>query len=364
MKILFFIESLRAGGKERRIIELIKGLKNLNDIQVELVLTRDEIHYPEIFQLAIPIHIIKRKFFKKDPLVFFKFFFLVKKIRPDIIHVWGHMVAVYAVPTKWILKLPLINNEITDATPNKKLIAKSIVFRASDRIISNTKVGLVAYQAPAFKSGVIYNGFNFQRIAKMQDPSSVREQFGIRTTYVVGMVASFIEYKDWDTYLKAAMLITEKRENVTFLCVGDGDDSAYRKMVASGRSERILFLGKQSQIEPIMNICSIGVLMTNIKNHGEGISNALMEFMALGKPVIATNFGGSIELIENSVCGYLIDPYSFTQLAASIEYILDNSNERNRLGMEAQARIKKNFSIESMVSNFYLEYVSLSRDGS
>jgi glycosyltransferase involved in cell wall biosynthesis len=363
MKVLFFIESLRAGGKERRIVELLKGLIEYKDISVELVLTRKEIHYPEIFQLGLPIHIIERKFLKKDPLVFFKFFHLAKKFNPDIIHVWGHMVAVYAVPSKWILKVPLLNSEITDATPNQKLLAKSIVFKASDRIIANTQAGLLAYKAPPSKSGVIFNGFNFQRLAKLEDLSNVRDRFGIKTDYVIAMVASFIEYKDWNTYLKAALLLTKKRGDVTFLCIGDGDDSLYRKMVSESLTDKILFLGKQTRIESIMNICSIGVLTTNIKNHGEGISNALMEFMALGKPVIATNFGGSVELIEPGVSGYLIDPYSHTQLGYNIEYLLENSAERERLGKGAEARVKRNFSIGTMVSNFYSEYISLYKQG-
>ena len=85
MKILFFIESLRAGGKERRIVELLKGLKQFPDISIELVLTRNEIHYQEILQLDVPIHIIERKFLKKDPRLFFKFFRLAKKIKPDMV---------------------------------------------------------------------------------------------------------------------------------------------------------------------------------------------------------------------------------------------------------------------------------------
>src|SRR5690606_10344291 len=113
MKILFFIESLRAGGKERRIIELLKGLSKLPDVSLELALTRRDIHYAEIYQLGIPLHFVERKLIKKDPLVFFKFYRLAKMVQPDIIHVWGNMVAVYAVPTAMRLGVPLINNQIT-----------------------------------------------------------------------------------------------------------------------------------------------------------------------------------------------------------------------------------------------------------
>lgn len=356
MKILFFIESLRAGGKERRIVELLKGLKQYSDVQVELVLTRKEIHYQEIYDLNIPIHIIERKWLKKDPQLFFKFFKLAKKIKPDIIHVWGHMVAVYAVPAKWLLQLPLINNEITDATHNPFLLGKGIVFRASDRIIANSQAGLDAYKAPPDKSMVIHNGFNFTRIKSLESVEVIRTRFAIRTPRVVGMVASFIEYKDWATYVSAALQIVEKRDDVTFLCIGDGDDSQYRKLVSEKAPGRILFLGKQSRVESIMNVCDMGVLTTNIHHHGEGISNALMEFMALGKPVIATNYGGSVELIEDKVSGYLIEAFSDSMLTEKIIHLLENESEKQRMGEQALKRVQEKFSIEGMVRYFYEEY--------
>lgn len=360
MKVLFFIESLRAGGKERRIVELLKGLKKYPDVEIALVLTRKEIHYQEVLSLDIPIYYVERRFLKKDPLLFFKFYRVVKKIAPDVIHVWGHMVAVYAVPTKWLLKVPFINNEITDSTPNQFLIGKNIVFKASDRIIANAEAGLVAYKAPREKSTVIYNGFNFDRLKSIESIQSVRERFGIKTKFIVAMVASFLEYKDWSTYIKAAKAVIAKSDEVTFLCIGDGDDSAYRKTISGIETEKILFPGKQSKVESIMNICDVGVLTTNVNHHGEGISNALMEFMALGKPVIATNYGGSVELIEHNVCGYLIDPFSAEQLAEKIFFLLSNQSAKLELGANALKRVKEKFSIEGMVSSFYREYQNFS----
>lgn len=360
MKILFFIESLRAGGKERRIIELLKGLRKQPFIQIELVLTRDEIHYQEVHGLNIPIHIIERKIFKKDPLLFFKFYRIARKFMPDVIHVWGHMVAVYAVPAKWLLKVPLLNNEITDSTPNQKLLGKQIVFRASDRIIANTHAGLEAYQAPKSKSGVIYNGFNFDRLSTIEEKEHVKKKFRITTRNTIGMVASFTGYKDYGTFVQAANSVLKQFSDVTFLCIGDGDSAEFQKMAAD-HADRILFLGKQDQVESIMNVCDIGVLLTNTKNHGEGISNALMEFMALGKPVITTNFGGSIELVEDGRSGYLVKAFNHQEVADKIIHLLTNSSVLNDLGRNAAQRISEEFSIEKMVGYFLEEYKTLSR---
>ena len=356
MRILFFIESLRAGGKERRIVELLKGFKKYPDVEIELVLTRKEIHYNEIFDLNVPIHIIERKFLKKDPLLFFKFYSVAKKFRPDIIHVWGNMVAVYAVPTVKLLGVPLINNQITDATPNQKPLGKNIVFRNSTRIIANTQAGLDAYHAPAEKSGVIYNGFNFTRLANIEQPEIIRDKFKITTPFIVAMVATFSPYKDYATFIKGALRVLGNRKDVTFLCIGDGNDEKFRAMVPAEFKERILFPGKQNKVEAIMNACTMGILMTDVNNHAEGISNAMMEFMALGKPVMATNFGGSIELIVDNKTGYLINAFDDNQLAEKIEYLLSNTQAREEMGTAAKQRVHDKFSIETMIRSFYEEY--------
>ena len=356
MKILFFTENLRAGGKERRIIELFKYLKRHGGYQIELVITKNIIHYQEFYELDIPIHLIERKWTKKDPLLFFKFFKIAKRFKPDIIHVWGHMVAVYAVPTKIILKVPLINNEIVDATQNEKLIGKRIVFNVSDRIIANTFAGLKAYEAPMDKSRVIYNGFTFDRIKELEHPTDVRSRFGIKTTLVVAMVASFLKFKDYDTYLKAAIRVLAKKPDITFLCIGDGDDSEYKKMIPENLKPNILFLGRQNKVESIMNICDIGVLTTNIKFHGEGISNALLEFMAVKKPVITTNFGGSAELVENGTSGFLIDAFSIDQLEEKLIYLIEHEPEKTAMGKRSHQIVMEKFSMDSMFNSFQEEY--------
>jgi glycosyltransferase involved in cell wall biosynthesis len=359
MKVLFFIESLRAGGKERRIIELLKGLKRYPDVEVELVLTRKEIHYQEFYDLNIPLHVIERKFLKKDPRLFVKFYNIARKYQPDLIHVWGHMVAVYAVPTAWKLGIPLLNNEITDATPGQKLLGKDIVFKRSTRIIANTQAGLKAYGAPPEKSGVIYNGFNFTRLSKLPGTAEIRSQFNITTRFVVAMVATFSEYKDYRTYIKGALEVLKNRRDVTFLCIGDGDDSAFKALVPAELVKNILFLGKQNKVESIMNICDIGVLATDVKHHAEGISNALMEFMALSKPVMATNYGGSVELVVDGETGYLINPYDHEQLALRIDELLGNEPKRLAMGAASKARVETEFSIDKMIASFYHEYKTL-----
>ncbi|MFM8347125.1 MAG: glycosyltransferase, partial [Bacteroidota bacterium] len=160
MKILFFTQNLRAGGRERRLIELFKHLQRSGLYSIELVITKDIVHYPEFYDLRIPLHVIERKFTKKDPSLFLRFLMVVRKFKPDVIHVWSHMTAVYALHSVLFYNIPLINNEIVDSTTGLSLPLKGMIFRKSARVIANSKAGLEAYGAPENKSRVIYNGFS------------------------------------------------------------------------------------------------------------------------------------------------------------------------------------------------------------
>lgn len=359
VKVLFFIESLRSGGKERRAVELMRRLKLDGRFHLEVVLTRNEIHYEEFRQLGIRWQVIPRKIFKKDPRLFFLFFAIALRFRPDIIHVWGHMPAVYAVPAKLLLGIPLLNSEIADAKPPKTLLARKLVFRISNRIIANTSAGLTAYAAPLEKSTVIHNGFDFRRIADLTLTPIVKERLGITTRYAVAMVASFSTNKDFTTFIRAALIVLQQRPDVTFLSIGAGNDSPYRQLVPEDQRKQMLFTGKQSNVEEIMNACDIGVLTTDTRFHSEGISNALMEFMALGKPVIATADGGTLELVKPETNGMLIPPFDPSGLAGKIRHLLDNASLRNKMGAAAATTVRNEFNMESMAGKFISEYFRL-----
>lgn len=353
MRTLFFINDLGSGGKERRLVELIKGLSKFPEMEMDIVLTRDVIHYPDIHKLNIRIHYTIRKNFKKDPRIFYQFYQIAKKVQPDIIHVWGNLVAIYAIPAKVLLGVTMINSQITNSTKQKtySILSHRLTFPFSDKIIANTYAGLEEYEAPKNRSSVIYNGFDFNRIDYLEEKAIIRKRFNIQTKFVVGMVATFSEKKDYQTYIRGANKVLEKERDITFLCIGDGNSNEFKEMVYKNNRDRILFLGKQSKVESIMNICDIGVLMTN-PLHGEGISNAILEFNALAKPVIASYGQGTSEIIENGITGFLVKPKSPENLSDKIIYLLRNDNIRKKLSKRAREVVVDKFSISKMISEF------------
>lgn len=267
MKIIFFIDSFPAGGKERRLVELMKGLRIKQDIELELVIMTRDVHYKEIFDLGINIHFVIRKT-KKDISVFSQFYRICKNFRPDIVHCWDSMTAVYLVPVVKLLRIKLVNGMVAD-TPkqqnirNKTWLRGKLTFPFSNIIIGNSLAGLAAYRAPAKKAVCIYNGFDFKRMENLTSPENIRRDLGVQTTFIVGMVASFSVYKDYKTYYSAAELLLKKRKDITFLAIGDYTDSADSKnLIHSEYAEYFRLLGRRSGVESFVNTMDVCVLAT------------------------------------------------------------------------------------------------------
>lgn len=379
MKILLINDTLVGGGKERRIVQLILGLKRVHGIDVHIaVLDRPASHnwkkkgpgpfclvdYPEIFESGAQVHILERKS-KKDLLEFVRLWKLIREVKPDIINVWSIMGSFYSTPIAAMMGIPQISSFVANCNTPKKYslqwIVSKIAISYSRCVTGNSHAGLVAYGVPDSKSTIIYNGFDFHRLDNLKGATSVKDELGVATQYMVGMVARFDDSKDYETFLHAANHVLEKRIDVSFVCLGQGPNlERCQRIVIPKFKDRVIFLGYRDDVESIVSACDVTVLCTNDGVHKEGVSNSILESMAVGTPVIATNAGGSPEIVENGTSGYLIPPGDIASVANGIEIILDDSLLRTNMGNRSIQVIREKFSIESMISKFQKIYSSSS----
>jgi glycosyltransferase involved in cell wall biosynthesis len=187
--------------------------------------------------------------------------------------------------------------------------------------------------------------------------TEIRKELSILTKYAVVMVASFSEFKDYKTYYKAAEMVLEKRKDVTFLAIGNKTDSTEsKKLINPKKIEFFRFLGKRSNIESIINALDICVLAT----FTEGISNSILEYMALQKPVIATLGGGTKEIVDESETGFLVTVSDAHALADKIDQLLNDAELRKKMGEKGQKKVREVFSIEEMIDKYVSVYRNLS----
>jgi glycosyltransferase involved in cell wall biosynthesis len=358
---------MSAGGKERRLSQLIKGIKLNTDIKVSLVVMNKDIHYKEIFDFNIEIHYLIRKT-RRDISLFYKFYKICISFRPDIVHCWDSMTAVYMMPTCKLLKIKIVNGMVVDTPVRRNILNRNwlrarITFPFSDVIVGNSNAGLSAYSAPDNKSVCIYNGIDLSRFDNITDRSDTLKDIigeAPNNLFIIGMVAAFEERKDYKTLIKTALDVASEKENVLFLLVGDGSNmQVMQQSVPAAFSGRIIFLGKRSDVESIISVFDIGILLTNAKVHGEGISNSILEYMALGKPVIATRGGGTNEVIIDGSNGFLIDSGDADQLTEKIYMLMENSLLIKKFGNESRKIIGENFDIDQMIKRYVEIYNKL-----
>ena len=350
MNILFVIDTLGAGGKERQLIALLKGLKKRDWLRADVIVLSDRIEYEQIWSLAHRVHIIRRRL-RKDPFVFFKLMELVRDSRPDVIHSWELMSSIYALPAAKCFGIPFVNGVVRNAPANFNFFSVSgllfyLTSLFSDVTLGNSAAGLKAYNALSKKSVVISNGFDDSRLNCKIDPNTVRQEFQLGKGPVIGMTANFMPVKDHPAVIHAGVRLLQKDPSLTFVFIGDGPQlNAVKRLVPQEYLERFKFLGKQSTVESICQVFDIGLLTSC-----DSLSNALMEYMASGKPVIAYRCGGNPELVKDGVNGFLIEPQNSKELAGKIRYLLDNPQLAKKMGDEGRSLLKRSFGLDVMVS--------------
>lgn len=364
MRILFFLESLHRGGKERRVLELIHFLKSEKDIKILLVLTEAKIHYQSVYDLGINIEIVQRRSLRYDPRLFSKFYKRCRQFKPDIIHTWGKMTTFYAIPAKVFCRVPVISNLISDSEKQFSKYSFDAFFTAadirfSDVILSNSKSGLIEYNVKSSKAKVIPNGVDLERFQKEFDTKKVRVELGISTEFIVIMVASFSKYKNYDLFIDTAIEFGKIRNDTTFVGVGDGSEwSRIHQRIKDEKVENVILTGMKTEIEPIVAASDIGILCT----YSEGISNSIVEYMAMGKPVISTDMvGGSKEIIVEGETGYCIEPNP-EKLIYFINLLLNDIKLRLSMGEKGRERVNSHFSIEKMGEEFIALYKQVLSD--
>ncbi len=364
MRVLQVIDSLVSGGKERQFVELLKGLRRESDIACHVVVMSEVIEYEEFHGLDVPTTILPRRR-RYDMSIFSRLHAVMRNFRPDIVQSWNSMCSVYAAPLAKIAGAKFVDGFVRAAADNRGLsdpdyFRSRLTLPLTDLVVANSRAGLAAYSIPPRKGMCIYNGFDQSRIAQLTSPEQVRQSLGIETPHIVGMVASFSHFKDYGTYFESARRLCGRRNDVTFLAIGAGPQfGEYQRRFPRVEFARIRLLGQRADVESIVNSLTVGVLTSNTATHGEGISNAVMECMALGKPVVATDCGGNGELILQGETGYLIAGGDAVGLTDRLEKLLDHAALTRRLGEAGRRRIAELFDLQRMTANYVALYRNL-----
>lgn len=210
---------------------------------------------------------------------------------------------------------------------------------------------------------VINNGFEF---AKYQsDPSIARKQIRAaldipQDSPVITIVANLRDVKDHSTFLRAAQIVSSSQANCHYFVVGSGTELGRLKTLSSDLdiAHAVYFLGERRDIPDILAASDIGVL----SSQSESFSNALVEYMAAGLPVVTTDVGGAREAVDEDVNGFVVPIGNCEKLAERIAYLL-RSERIVQMGLESRKMSLERFSVTNMIEQTERLYISIMDEG-
>lgn len=344
LRISLVIPSLRGGGAEKQIILLAKGLIDIgHEVQIITILTVNQngkfSHFPNMQDLEISDtekssegFFVKILEISKFAIVLFKYF---RSSKPDVVHAWLLHSYIVALPIAFLHRIPVrisARRGIWSAIDGQIWLYLSRFsnlfathFTANSEIVRKDACFIEAI--PEKKTTVIFN---------LVPPDDRRAEVLLQPAKVV-VVANLISYKGHLDLLEAVSL-TDSELHFTF--VGDGPmlNNLLLKVNELGIQARVDFVGFQKQPIDIMLKSQFGVL----PSHSEGMPNVILEAQSVGLPMIATNVGGVPEVIEASINGCLVDPYSPRELASVISWMGQSPLERQRMSVAGLESIKRN----------------------
>lgn len=353
MKILHVITSLRTGGAEHLMVDLLPRLRDLGN-EVELLAfdgTRTAF-YEELEQKGITIHSLGIGSNVYHPRNMFKLRKFVAKY--DIIHTHNTACQLF-VPVAKILKcskakLVTTEHNATNRRRGKwylKLIDKWMYAQYNHIICiaGQTYTNLVDYIGQKPNISTIFNGVSIERFLLPINNISDKKDF------VITMVSAFREQKDQDTLVKA---LKELPDNYRLQLAGDGVRRHKVEELADtlGVADRVDFMGIRTDVPEILQSSDIVVL----SSHWEGLSLSSIEGMASGRPFIASDVDGLHEIVKDS--GILFPHGDYKQLAKEIKQLCNNPVHYNVVARECKERAKQ-FDISIMAEKYNELYKSL-----
>lgn len=223
--------------------------------------------------------------------------------------------------------------------------------RFIDGIITNTQSIKITYESfgwfPDNFIHVIYNGV---KIPEFVDTLNIHKRFDISESSKVIFSAGRLDHqKGFDLLIEVAKMAKKKGLNWFFLIAGEGKIKSELNALADqkGVHEIVKFIGFSNEIPSLLKACDVFVLPSRY----EGMPNALLEAMAMGKASIATNVNGAPELLEDGKSGFLVDSEKPTQIFERLMELLVNDVLRKSMENQALERVKHNFTFEKMTDN-------------
>ncbi len=362
--IVFLTDNLHdpdAGGAERKIYELAAQLSKADfKISIASLYCESSAAAQSITAMGSALFVfpVKRIYGLSGWIEGIKFLRFLKEERVDILQtyhfasdIWGTFwarragvrkiisnrrdmgfwrgprhIQMYRLINRWVDKIVVVSQAVKDVVMREEGVAEN-------------------------KIDVIYNGVDLSATPDRPPADRVKEMLGIgKSEPVIMHVANFKEIKGHKFLLEAFAGVIKRFPDARLVLIGEDElqGTLQRRAGELGVLEKTLFLGKRNDVRRLLSTADICVL----PSLSEGMSNAILEYMDAGKPVVATRVGGNPETVVDGQTGILVEPKDAKGLAGALERLLKNTDVRLAMGDAARRRAEEIFDIRKMFRRY------------
>ncbi|MCG2712072.1 MAG: glycosyltransferase family 4 protein [Candidatus Omnitrophica bacterium] len=369
-KILFLEQYAKISGGQKVLLSLIDGMKDDFDFCVVIpspgALT-GELEKRNIAYKYLPVgyYSLGKKntwdvinYILRLPYLILKLCLIIDEEKPDLIYANAARTFVFATIASAIKKVPLIwhVHSIFDKGVSRKLCNYFGNHPIVKKIVVVSDAARLPLAALWSKTQNLHNCVDEQVYHPGLRLGPIRKSLAITDNIVLSMVGLLVEWKCVDDFIRAAQIVTESFPKARFLIVGDvlydKKGESYKQYLMDmvqelGLERNVIFTGFRNDVPDIMREIDIFVIASK---QPDPCPTSLLQAMASGPAVIATNFGGPAEIIKEGIDGLLYTACDYHELAEKMLQLIENRDECLKLAANAQQKIKERFN--------YYEYLN------
>jgi glycosyltransferase involved in cell wall biosynthesis len=362
VRVCFLIDELAVAGTETQLLALIRHLDR-HRVTPHLCLLRGDSAVSRALEPAdCPVWRLGVGALARPRVLasMVRFVRQLRRHRIEVLQAYFPDSSYFGIPAAWLAGVPhrvrTRNNIGHWLTPWHRRLGR-VLNALTTATIANCEAArqaLLAAEGPPPQSvRVLENGVDLARFLALRPPAALPE------TPCVGAVGNLRPVKGIDVLARAAALLGQRHSRVVFRVAGEGGQRPELESAVAreGLAGRFLLPGAAEDVPGFLAGLDVAVL----PSRAEGMSNALLEYMAAGRPIVATSVGGNPELVEHGAHALLVPPEDAGSLARAIGRLLDDRALAARLGAAARRRAREQFGREAMVRRFEDFYASLRR---
>ena len=370
MNILFLISGGDSGGAKTHMFALLDALRGKAGIK--LVCFMDGVFYNEVIEKDIDTVLLPQKS-RLDMSVADSIERIIKEDKIDIVHCHGARANFIVAKMKKRISCPIVTTMHSDYLLDFDGFYRKIVYtglniwalRKMDYYIavsSNFKKMLISRGFKPNSIFTVYNGMDFDTPFSFDEKDDFLRRVGVEPKdgeIYIGIIGRHDSVKGHDVFVKGCLEVAKKSKNVKFLIAGDreGEEPLRELISGTGFEDRFVFCGFIRDIYSFINAVDINT----ITSRSESFPYVMLEGARLKKPLVSSEVGGIPDLVKDGETGLLFDSEDYNAFAEKLLYLIENPDERQRLGDNIYERATSVFSSQNLAQEHLKIYASLLR---